>query len=109
MLSGKDQPSTQLALVDLQTTLEKQFNLYYTYKQTKNALLRQFTVYAPLRVEKMRYSDFQDMMYPRSKQFQNYIKKKQRTTKDSDMIVNLSKKGGVDLCLQTKMMLKKFF
>lgn len=70
MLTGSDKKSNlNLALLDLQTSLSKFFNVKFSYKEIKLALIRQFPISASGRVEQMRYQDFQDLMKPKSKEF----------------------------------------
>ena len=40
IMSGKEQASLNLPLVDLQTTLSKMFNVKFSYKEIKLALIR---------------------------------------------------------------------
>ena len=65
MLAGKAGHS--LALVDLQTNLSKFFNVKFSYKEIKLALIRQFPISAANRIEQLRYQDFLDMMRPKNK------------------------------------------
>ena len=51
MLSGKDAGAINLPLVDLQTQLSKLFNVKFSYKEIKLALIRQFPISACGRVE----------------------------------------------------------
>ena len=68
-MSGKEQASLNLPLVDLQTTLSKMFNVKFSYKEIKLALIRQFPISAASRVEQMRYQDFQELMKPKNREF----------------------------------------
>ena len=58
ILAGKQQAALNLPLVDLQTNLSKFFNVKFSYKEIKLALIRQFPISAAGRVEQMRYQDF---------------------------------------------------
>ena len=69
IMSGKEQASLNLPLVDLQTTLSKMFNVKFSYKEIKLALIRQFPISAASRVEQMRYQDFQELMKPKNREF----------------------------------------
>jgi hypothetical protein len=55
MLAGKEGACINLPLVDLQTNLAKLFNIKFSYKEIKLALIRQFPISAAGRVEQMRY------------------------------------------------------
>lgn len=54
----------------------------------KIALMRQFPISAPGRVEQMRYSDFQELMKPKNKQFQSYVQRKLKAIKDADLVIS---------------------
>ena len=56
--SAQNKQNLSLALVDLQTNLSKYFNIKFSYKEIKLALIRQFPISAAGRIEQMRYSDF---------------------------------------------------
>lgn len=58
MLAGRETGAINLPLVDLQTQLSKMFNVKFSYKEIKLALIRQFPISACGRVEQMRYMDF---------------------------------------------------
>lgn len=75
ILSGSTKGNTvlNLPLVDLQTNLSKLFNVKFSYKEIKLALIRQFPISAATRVEQMRYQDFQELMRPKNKEFQSYV------------------------------------
>lgn len=55
MLAGKEESCLNLPMVDLQTNLSKLFNVKFSYKEIKLALIRQFPISAAGRVEQMRY------------------------------------------------------
>jgi len=58
-LQGDDKKAQLvLPMVDLQTTLGKQFNVKFSYKEIKLAMMRQFPISSSHRVEQMRYQDF---------------------------------------------------
>ena len=77
VLTGNEhQNNLNLALLDLQTSLSKYFNVKFSYKEIKLALIRQFPISASGRVEKLRYSDFEDLMKPKSKEFKSYVQRK---------------------------------
>ena len=58
-----------MPLVEFQTNLSKRFNVKFSYKEIKLALIRQFPISAAGRVEQMRYQDFQELMRPKNKEF----------------------------------------
>lgn len=69
MLSGSKTPGLVLPLVNLQTSLNKFFDIKFSYKEIKMALMRQFPISSAHRVEQLRYSDFQELMKPKNKDF----------------------------------------
>lgn len=55
VLKGTNENSLNLPMVDLQTQLSKNFNVKFSYKEIKLALMRQFPISSSHRVEQMRY------------------------------------------------------
>lgn len=79
-----------LPQVELQTQLSKYFNVKFSYKEIKLALMRQFPISTTHRVEQMRYTDFQELLRPKNKEFQSYIERKLKSHKDADKVVSMS-------------------
>ena len=52
--SGNDSTGT-LPLVDMQTSLSKNFNVKFSYKEIKLAMIRQFPITSSHKVENLRY------------------------------------------------------
>jgi hypothetical protein len=77
MLSNKpkQEVSIDLPLADLQTNLSKFFNVKFSYKEIKLALIRQFPISRANRIELMRYQDFENMIKPKNKEFMTYAEK----------------------------------
>lgn len=101
--------SLVLPQVDLQTQLSKLFNVKFSYKEIKLALMRQFSISSSQRVEQMRYQDFVDLMRPKNKEFQSYIDRKLKSYKDADKVISFSQKTECGLTFETHMKLGKFF
>ena len=96
-------------MVDLQTNLSKLFNVKFSYKEIKLALIRQFPISAATRVEQMRYQDFQDLMRPKNKEFQSYVQRKLKSHLDSDQVINMYNQTDVGISYITHMKLGKLF
>ena len=58
-----------LPLIDLHTILTKIFNVKYSIKDTRLAVMRQFPLDMDDRIENMRYTDFLDLVKPRNPEF----------------------------------------
>lgn len=100
---------TGLALVDMQTNLSKCFNVKFSYKEIKLALIRQFPISVSARVENMRYSDFEMLMRPSNKKFQSYVARKMKLQKDGDAIENLYAVTDLGVQAVTHIKLGKFW
>ena len=71
----KCEHAIDLPLTDMQTNLSKYFNVKFSYKEIKLALIRQFPISKANRIELMRYADFENMIKPKSKDFMTYVEK----------------------------------
>ena len=98
-----------LPQVDLQTQLSKNFNVKFSYKEIKLALMRQFPISSSHRVEQMRYHDFQDLMRPKNREFQSYIERKLKSSKDADKVVSVNQKTDCGISFETHMKVGKLF
>ena len=67
-----------LPLCDLQSLLNRNFEVKHAYEDMKLAILRQFPLDCENRVEHMRYTDFLDLVRPRNPEFSHYVNRKMR-------------------------------
>lgn len=65
-----------LPLPDLHAILAKIFNVKYSYRDIKLAVMRQFPLEYETRVENMRYTDFLDLVKPRNPEFAQYVNRR---------------------------------
>lgn len=98
-----------LSLVNFQTNLNKFFNVKFSYKDIKLALIRQFPISYAGRIENMRYPDFESMMKPRNRKFASYVARKMKLQKDGNAIENIVAETGLGIQGATHVKLGKFF
>ena len=101
-----------LALTDFQANTNKFFNVKFSYKEIKMAMIRQFPISYAGRVENMRYNDFEKLLKPRSKKFASYVKRKIQLEKHGggdDTEADMNVQTDIGVTAKTHIMVGKFF